>query len=139
MLRIKSLPKEEIMFEDVRKKIYRLKDIGYNITQISFDGWNSIDSIQTLNSSGFKAVVFSIDRNPESYYTLKSALLDGRLDYYYYPPFVEELSQLEEVKGTKIDHPRHGRKDVSDSVSGVTYFSAKGTPGRGFMGGGILA
>jgi len=135
MLRISARSaRDEIQFEDVRQYIYKLKDIGYNIAKISFDGWNSIDSLQTLNSAGFNAELLSIDRNPESYYTLKSALLDGRLDYYYYQPFIDELSQLEEIKGNKIDHPRSGKKDVADCVSGICYHAAKGTPGRGFLG-----
>lgn len=134
MLRIQARPKDEIRFEEVRQYIYKLKDIGYNITKITFDGWQSVDSVQTLRSAGFNADFLSIDRNPEAYYTLKSALLDKRLDYYYYQPFVEELSQLEEVKGTKIDHPRRGSKDVADAVAGVCYHAGRGTPGKGFLG-----
>jgi hypothetical protein len=95
---------------------------------------NSIDSIQMLNSAGFKAETFSIDRNPEAYYTVKAAILDDRLDYYYYAPFSEELKQLEEIKGMKIDHPRQGKKDVADAVAGVCYHAAQGTPGVGFLG-----
>jgi len=95
---------------------------------------NSVDMIQTLNSAGFKAEVFSVDRNPDSYYTLKAALLEGRLDYYYYQPFIEELQQLEEIKGSKIDHPRHGHKDVADAVAAVCYRCAQGKPGTGIFG-----
>ena len=95
---------------------------------------NSVDSIQMLNSAGFKAETFSVDRNPEAYYTVKAAILDDRLDYYYYKPLSEELKQLEEVKGMKIDHPRQGRKDVGDAVAGVCYHAGQGTPGRGFLG-----
>jgi len=134
MMRITAKPRDEIKFEEVRQKIYQLKDIGYNIAKVTFDGWQSIDSVQTLKSAGFNADFLSIDRNPEAYYTLKSALLDGRLNFYYYKPFVEELQQLEELKGTKIDHPRQGSKDVSDSVAGVCFQAARGTPGRGFLG-----
>ena len=134
MLRIQAGPRDEIKFEDIRQKIYRLKDIGYNIAKVTFDGWQSIDSVQTLKSAGFNADFFSVDRNPEAYYTLKGSLLDGRLDYYFYKPFVEELSQLEEIKGTKIDHPRRGSKDVADAVAAVCYQSAQGVPGRGFLG-----
>jgi len=132
MLRIKAKPKDEIQFEDIRKIIYRLKDIGYNIHKITFDGWQSVDSIQTLKSAGFNADFLSVDRKPEAYYTLKAAILDKRMDYYYYQPFVEELQQLEEVRGMKIDHPRGGRKDVADAVAGVCFHAAQGTPGRGF-------
>jgi hypothetical protein len=134
MLRITSRPRDEIKFEEVRQMIYKLKDIGYNIAKVTFDGWQSVDSVQTLKGAGFNADFLSIDRNPEAYYTLKSALLDGRLDYYYYKPLVEELQQLEEVKGTKIDHPRRGSKDVADAVAGVCYQAGRGTPGRGFLG-----
>jgi hypothetical protein len=134
MLRITARPKDEIKFEEVRQYIYKLKDIGYNIAKVTFDGWQSVDSVQTLRSAGFNADFLSIDRNPEAYYTLKGALLDSRLDFYYYQPFIEELSQLEEVKGTKIDHPRRGSKDVADAVAGVCYHAGRGTPGRGFLG-----
>ncbi len=133
MMQIKAKPRDEIQFEDVRKVIYKLKDIGYNIHLITFDGWQSVDSVQTLKSAGFNADFFSVDRNPEAYYTLKGALLDKRLNYYYYKAFVTELQQLEEVKGMKIDHPRQGSKDVADAVAGVCYHAGKGTPGRGFM------
>ena len=132
MLQIKSGPRDEIQFEDVRKLVYKLRDIGYNIHKVSFDGWQSVDSVQTLKSAGFNADFFSVDRKTEAYYTLKSALLDKRLDYYYYKPLITELQQLEEVKGMKIDHPRQGRKDVADAVAGVCYHCAQGTPGRGF-------
>lgn len=133
MERISSGPKSEILFSEVRERIYKLKDIGYDIHKILFDGWQSIDSVQTLNSAGFDAAFFSVDRNPEAYHTLKAALLEGRLDYYYYKPFIEELQQLEEVKGNKIDHPRLGKKDVSDCVASICYHSAKGSSGSGVL------
>ncbi len=134
MERIQAGPREEILFSDVRKKIYRLKDIGYNIAKVTFDGWQSVDSVQTLQQAGFKSDFLSVDRMPEPYLTMKSALLEDRLDYYYYAPFVEEAQQLEEIKGTKVDHPRGGSKDVTDAVAGVCYHCAQGSPGRGFYG-----
>ena len=127
-------PREEIQFKDIRKKIYRLKDIGYNIGLVTFDGWQSIDSIQTLRDAGFKADLLSVDRNPEAYYTMKAAILEKRLDYYRYPIFFRECQQLEEIKGSKIDHPRGGSKDVTDAVAGVCYHIAQKTPGSGFLG-----
>ena len=133
MLRITAGPRDEIRFEDVRQIVYRLKDIGYNIRKVTFDGWQSVDSVQTLRSAGINADFFSVDRNPEAYYTVKAAVLDDRMDFYYYKPFVDELQSLEELKGKKIDHPRGGSKDVSDAVAGVAYHAAQGTPGSGFM------
>lgn len=134
MQRIEAGITREIKFEKIRELIYKIRDLGYNIHKITFDGWQSVDSIQMLNSAGFKAETFSIDRNPEAYYTVKAAILDDRLNYYYYKPLSEELKQLEEIKGMKIDHPRQGRKDVGDAVAGVCYHAAQGTPGKGFLG-----
>jgi len=132
MLQIKARPRDEIKFEEIRQIVYKLRDIGYNIHKVTFDGWQSVDSVQTLKSAGFNADFLSVDRNAEAYYTLKSSLLDKRLNYYYYKPLVQELQQLEEVKATKIDHPRGGSKDVADAVAGVCFHAAQGKPGLGF-------
>lgn len=134
MEQIKAGPKEEIKFEDIRRRIYKLREMGYNIAKVTFDGWQSIDSVQILQSSGFKADFYSVDRNADAYYTLKAAILEKRIDYYYYQIFIQEVKSLEEIKGTKIDHPREGSKDVSDAVAGVVYHCAQHSPGRGFLG-----
>jgi len=134
MERIEAGPREEIMFSDVRKRIYAIKDYGWNISLVSLDGWQSIDMIQTLNSGGIHSETFSVDRTPEAYYTLKAALLEGRLDYFGYKPLIEELSMLEEIKGSKIDHPRLGHKDVSDAAAAVCWHCAQGKPGIGIYG-----
>ena len=126
--------RDEIKFEDIRKRIYRLKEIGYNVYKASFDGWQSADSIQILNSAGIKAELLSVDKNIQPYYTLKESLLEGRLDYYGYDPFITECQHLEEVKGNKVDHPMHGSKDVSDAVAGVCYHCSKFKPGTGILG-----
>lgn len=97
---------------------------------------NSIDSIQTLKEKSFHVEVLSVDKTTEPYYTLKEALLTGRLDFYYNADLISELQQLEEVNGRKIDHPRNGAKDLSDAVAGVCYHCSKRTPGRGFLGAG---
>jgi hypothetical protein len=108
MEQITAGPKGEILFSDIRKKIYRLKEIGYNIALISMDGWNSTDSLQQLRDAGFKTELLSVDRNVEPYYTMKAAILEGRLDFYPYDIFIKEAQQLEEVNGRKIDHPGEG-------------------------------
>jgi len=136
MEKIRARPKEEILFSDVRNKIYKLRDMGYNIALVSYDGWQSIDSIQTLKEKGFHVQVLSVDKTTEPYYTLKEALLTDRLDFYYNKDLISELQQLEEVNGRKIDHPRRGSKDLSDAVAGVCYHCSKRTPGRGFLGAG---
>jgi hypothetical protein len=134
MEQITSQVGNEIRFEDIRRRIYKLREMGYNIAKVTFDGWQSIDSVQILEGTGFKADFFSVDRTTEAYYTLKAAILEKRIDYYNYPVFIQEVKSLEEIRGTKIDHPRGGSKDVSDAVAGVTYHCAQHSPGRGFLG-----
>ena len=104
----------------VSVKFYKYEDV-YDIEVPKYHNFalsagifvhNSVDSVQTLKSAGFNADFLSVDRKAEAYYTLKGALLDKRLDFYFYKPFIIELQQLEEIKGMKIDHPRGGSKDV---------------------------
>lgn len=134
MEQIRAKNNGEILFSDVRQKIYDIRDMGYNIAKVSFDGWNSVDSIQTLKDKGFKAETLSVDKSLEPYYTFKEAMLDDRLDIYYYKPIIKEVQQLEEVNGRKVDHPRNGSKDVADAVAGVCYHAAQKTSGSGVLG-----
>ena len=134
MEQIKAEAKQEISFEEIRRRIYKLREIGYNISGVTFDGWQSIDSVQILKNAGFRADFFSVDRTTEAYYTVKAAILEKRLDVYYYPIFIQEVKSLEEIRGSKIDHPREGSKDVADAVAGVVYHCAQHSPGRGFLG-----
>jgi len=72
---------------------------------------NSVDMLQTLKDAGIKAETLSVDRDTQPYYTMKAAILEGRLDFYPYAPFIKEAQQLEEVDGRKVDHPFNGGKD----------------------------
>jgi hypothetical protein len=121
MMQIKPGMQKEIIFEDVRRIVYSLRDRGFNIKLVTFDGFQSADSIQILRSNGINADVLSVDKDTRAYETLKELLHTGRIDFYYYEPFVKEYKRLELVKGKKVDHPPGGSKDVTDAVAGVCY------------------
>jgi hypothetical protein len=121
MLQIKPGEKGEIIFEDVRRIIYSLRERGFNIKLVTFDGFQSADSIQILKSHGINAEVLSVDRDTKAYETLKELLHTDRIDFYWYEPFIKEYKRLELVKGKKVDHPPGGSKDVADAVAGVCY------------------
>lgn len=132
----------EIEFAHLRKLIYWLKDVrGFRFRKSSYDGWQSIDSVQTLNRAGFDVETFSLDRTLTGYATLKEALYEGRV---FFPaargqtkasnaqdlailaakgdPWAilqTELRQLNLVNGKKVDHPIKGSKDVADAVAGA--------------------
>jgi hypothetical protein len=122
MLRIQAPPNGEILFSDIREMIYDLdKRCRFHIAYISFDGWQSIDSIQILNQKGYNCETLSVDKDTAAYDTLKEKMQEGKLKTYRYEPFIQEIRRLELVEGKKIDHPPKGSKDVADAVAGVVY------------------
>lgn len=120
LLRVTVPTGGEINFEKIRKILYTLRAKGLNIMWVTFDSYQSIDSLQQLWRSGFVVGQSSLDRDTLGYDILKSALYDGRVvapecDHAEY-----ELRSLEhDVKARKIDHPPHASKDLADSMAGV--------------------
>lgn len=144
ILQIKAPPGGEVVFSRVREIIYWLhRHRGFRFLASSYDGWQSVDSIQTLSNEGYNVDVLSVDgsRSLLHYNTLKQGLYEGRVAI---PPahgqtpettraelvdmakkgdasavLQVELLQLELVKGRKVDHPSHGSKDVADALCGA--------------------
>lgn len=114
----------EIIFAEGRQLVYDLLQHGYMITCISFDSWQSVDSIQQFNAKGLNAQTISVDTDPLPYDTLKMALYEDRIKYYNYPLLIKELTELEEDfsgRKRKIDHPTHGSKDLGDALAGTIF------------------
>lgn len=127
MLRVVPPPGSEIDLGKVRSFLVYLSKL-YNIAKITFDRFQSADSIQILKKLGFAMGHLSVDRDDEAYVTLRGALFDRRLIYYEYGPFIDEVLDLErDAKERKVDHPvrsskgGRGSKDVSDAVAGVVW------------------
>lgn len=116
----------EILLSDVRARVKHLQDQGWEIAQVTMDGWQSADTLQTIQSWGITAEELSIDRTTVPYDSLKHSLYAKAVEF---PaagnPHVEvlkrELKELEIVKGKKVDHPSRGSKDVADAVAGVVH------------------
>jgi len=130
MLRLKGSKESPIRIGKVREYIYALTALGFPIGVVTYDGFQSSDSMQILAGKGYRTEYLSVDRTMTPYSNLKESINEKRLDYYYIPSgiedepsasevFVKECMQLEEVKGRKIDHPPNGSKDVADGVAGV--------------------
>ena len=132
LLRIHAAPGTEIMFQDVRRIIYRLKDeLGFRIRTVSMDGFESTDTKQQLRKRKFNTEKISVDKSKLPYEDLRDAIYEDRVEF---PPYytkislqdmkpvqvaVKELMELEEDE-KKIDHPTQGSKDVADAMAGVT-------------------
>jgi hypothetical protein len=61
MWRILANPGEEIRFAAVRSVLYDMQDRGFDLSLITFDGWQSIDSIQELNDRNIPSCTMSVD------------------------------------------------------------------------------
>lgn len=148
-IQIKAPPGGEVMFRRVREIIYWLsKHRGFRFLQSSYDGWQSVESIQTLTDEGYEVDTLSVDgaKSLLHYNTLKQGLYEKR---FAFPPahgqtprtsyrelslmadngdssaiLQRELLQLELVRGAKVDHPAHGSKDVADAVCGACCHAA---------------
>lgn len=114
----------EISFEKTRKFIYYLKDeVGLNIKLISTDGFQSVDTRQILTSKGYQVAYTSLDRTPDPYDSLRSAIYDKRIILLDgCPLLLTELTDLEKDNMTfKYDHPLTGSKDIADSLGGAYW------------------
>jgi len=130
VLQVRARPGQEIVFDEIRQFIQGLQKVGFNIKMVTYDGWQSVDSIQILNKSGITTELQSVDRNTEAYDTLKEQVYKGLLDIYDHPVYVRECEELIRTPNSKVDHPElsyrrsieegrmEGSKDVSDAVAG---------------------
>lgn len=127
---IKAPKGKEIEFEEVRQFIYNIIGKGFNISEVTLDGYQSTDFMQTLRRKGIKAELLSVDKDTSAYDTLKSLIYNKRIDYYEYKVLIRELEELQLIN-RKVDHPEisrrraleegdgKGSKDVSDCVAAL--------------------
>lgn len=109
----------EVEFAGVRELVLALARRGWPIAQVSYDGYQSVDSRQILRRQGLRVKLVSVDRNLEAYETLKEVLTQGRLRWPRHQALIEECKGLELVRGCKVDHRQGGSKDVADAVAGA--------------------
>ena len=121
----------EISFEKTRQFIYYLKnELGFNLKEVSCDGYQSRDTIQQLTTAGISAKLISLDKAATGYLTFKAAINEERLDLLNLTGSIVEREAIElERDGItgKIDHPpasEGGSKDEVDSLCGAIYLAS---------------
>lgn len=112
--------------QHVRGLYYQMAALGMHFRLITYDTFGSMESISILNEEGYNAEVFSVDRSPEAYETLKVAMDDERVQCYYVPKLENELLYVEwdELKG-KIEHPALGSKDLADALAAAVHHAER--------------
>lgn len=122
MLQVKNPAGGEIDPADIRQTIAQLYELGYTLQEVTYDQYQSAESIQQFIRMGIDAGRTSVDRSMDPYNSLKEAFFENRLDMYEHPVAVQELSRLErDLQRNKVDHPPKGSKDVTDALAGAVY------------------
>lgn len=128
---IKPSQSAEIDLPDIRKFIMTLKEYyKINIHTVSYDGFDSRETMQLLRKAGIFAWEVSVDETLEPYEMLKSALYQDRIDFQDHELLKVELAGLEmnskahQGKG-KVDHPPSGSKDLADALAGAIYSASQ--------------
>jgi hypothetical protein len=122
VLEVKPPKGGEIKFFKIREMFYKLREAGMNIKWITYDSYQSVDSIQLLHQQKFKTGTSSLDKDRRGYEFTKSAIYDTRLHLPAHDKTRAELLALEDIREknkAKIDHPPRGSKDCSDALAGV--------------------
>lgn len=120
VLEVKPPRGGEILFFKIREMFLKLREMGLPIKWITYDSYQSVDSIQLLRQQGFKTGLVSLDKDRVGYEHTKSAIYDKRLLMPMHQKLRTEFISLEDVpESGKIDHPPRGSKDCSDAVAGV--------------------
>lgn len=112
----------EIEFSNIRRLLYKLREMGLPLWWVTLDSYQSVDTMQILRSEGFVTGYQSMDVTMVPYTILKTALYDGRVPMGHNLKLQTELLTLErDFKKGKIDHTAHGTKDMADALAGVVY------------------
>jgi len=125
-LRIQPALGGRIDYGKIEMLIIYLRRLGFRIKQVSYDQYQSEGSQQFLSKSGFEVEQISIDRDDRYYLSLRSALYDGRIIGYDYPPLTDlrhgELATLiHDSDRRKVVKDDEGAKDVADCLAAVAH------------------
>ena len=133
LMRIKPSGGDALELSTFRKILYHLRDeLKFKVGVVTFDGFQSQDSIQILRKKHFNVGEMSVDRNKAPYEELREAIYERRIELPKYMTYLNrgdsekvnisrvELSELQDT-GRKIDHPEKGSKDVADAIAGVVF------------------
>jgi hypothetical protein len=106
--------------------VYLVRRLGFTLSRVTFDQFNSATAKQTLYHYGIHSQNLSVDRNPRYYDELKAVIYARQLIYRIDLVLFGELRKLVRLSTGKIDAPRSklgegvdSHKDVADSVASV--------------------
>jgi hypothetical protein len=109
------LPRE-IQIRWAAQLAFELIKRGFWISRYTFDGFQSVETIQALLRHGIESERVSADINDNVWKTLKDVASGGRLHMPFSQKLLNELGALSRING-KVDHPPGGSKDMADAFA----------------------
>lgn len=117
---------KSVDFADVRNYIIALRRKGFKLKLVTFDRWNSHDTMNILEKEhGITTDTLSVAN--KHYDDFLSTMYDHRLIGPKVDILIKELKELRLIKG-KVDHPATGTKDLSDATCGAIFNAVSLTP-----------
>lgn len=117
----------QVDIAEVRRWVVDLKlKYGINIARVSYDGYQSTESVQMIRKLGINSLNISVDKTLEPYEALREAIYTNRLAMPDNDLLRGELSGLElnlnanQGKG-KVDHTPVIGKDAADAMCGAVF------------------
>ena len=107
-----------VSFQNVEEAI-QIIGREFNIKKITYDQWNSTESLQRLFAMGFYTE--KLGATMEMYDEFKHLIYNGQVSLPRNEKMLTEIRQLNKIKGKFIDHSNSGSKDYSDAVCRVVY------------------
>ena len=92
--------------------------MGFWLRKVTYDSYQSEDSIQRLTDAGVSAEIKSVDKDHYPYMILRNAVTAKRISMPDNTLLLEELGNLDFDSVTlRVDHPPNGTKDVADACA----------------------
>jgi len=113
---------KDVDFGAIEHFIISLRDKGFRVVNVTYDNYQSINSLQTLAKHNISAKYKSIGRGSrEAYDTFKDLLYQEKIDGYFDKETVAEILALDIVYGDKIEARPGMKKDRADAVVGAVH------------------
>jgi hypothetical protein len=124
-VRFKTPAGSAVSLSAIRQFIYDLQEQRkFRIGKVTFDRYQSADSVEILRTKGFDSDILSVGY--KEYEICRSAMLDGRVDYYDDKNLLREMKSIED-KVTMVVPGLGCRKDETDAAMGALSQALLGT------------
>lgn len=115
------LPAKEIDAKMVRGFIMtQILDRGFNVKKFVTDIKTYPELFQDIEKRGVEVIQSMVKK--ETYDYLKERINLGEITWPKNNDLFDELSHLEIISQRKVDHPKYGSKDISDSLANMAFF-----------------